>query len=1329
MTIKKILPFTLLMVMTALTHQVEAASEDAPTKGAYVTDEQRFFIEGQSVTEVIETANTLVCYISNMRPDAFISDGAYQAKVYEERCVTTGADASAEQASASATSSQSSTTASSGSGAAEIDTESAIISTVVVEPVAVNPTDPFKPQAMIGKGWVDNKAESADEFDARVYLEVEITKGRSDEAPNGEFEMLWSIHSQGIPSWFAELFAQGGPNGEEEDEGFADFSNLNLGQGLLQVSGSELKFKEYGYEFEGNVALDYLDSDNDGILDDVSGVYGQPVRFCMDCTEENFQQPDFQPTERNFASFYQFNINKAANQVCTALGEVYENCYEPDQNATCAVAFEERDLANADNPDYNAFEMVKVPVDRAEFEALAEQNPWEPVQLEETCYSTKSSDAQRNVFRYGVYDADGARAKTALGNSRNAFPMFADVEILVDDPDNEGENITVEERIFGYADYWGVYIDPRGQRLVEAGVTEFTPEVFGDQVESETAEFFTVAETEVRVEKRSKSFIALNDLDKLKLAMYVQDAYWSAEYKALLGFDVFAAGAFEEYEGYFDSTGQKFVFDKGIKFFPNYEVTELETQIEFTPADWISKMKKIEDYGWIDENGQPVVFTDVRPLGVWSNDTRQWYDISPAALKDPTLAAPVGEPPEFFDPFDQSRGGITTESTEFISPADLPQDLVCMQDCLTPEKVQATFLYAYCAQNGSEDPENCSGYTPSETGSAPAPFADGGTFLSEDATVTRVFEDEDAKNLVSTFYMSNPDNVLKRDGFKLATGNAQVVDYVYIPVNEDQGVREAVTLPKTMAIAKNRKEGGRLDLFVQGSLDEGNLNRFIANTGGQAPLVTFDLESAPAVGESGTTTVGISILRIVEGEDGEPSTISAEVPVLWEGTTAGFQLSIPKDAAFTLGYRKDETSISASGINPRNRILGYTGGVATNRGRPGLTLKLLSLFNGNTWDRVGLQSPTFFEPDSFYFVEVDFGDGFTFAELSDDPDQVLTQVSLGFTTHVDEFGSFTETFSKGQYWDGIRASSLIRYKPNSSGFDVGSVPLSKGAVINQYVQGVDDPWNAFGNATYTRPDGWVDNLSYGLRTGQLVKEDDLAKLECNSDNDGVYEDHPVFTGSEESETRYCSQKLYETIGLTTYMISLDLQPSYALLDASGEAVTIAAPRTMYYEVPDEDAFGRDGGKRLSLEFAGHGELRGVPGFVYDTVTGEDKGEYVNEWKDTYRYLSRFTIPDGSTITDLSGTEYFVKALDGEEWLKALDASESVSGEYTLTFSDLLADEALTVLGEPGAPDYIGEPPTCEDPTNAQTCALLNNGQPAVVHGELVVGADPTPLID
>ena len=1324
MTIKKILPFTLLMAMTALTQQVQAASEDAPTQGAYVTDEQRFYVEGQSVTEVIETANSLVCYISNMRPDALISDGAYQAKVYEERCVTTGADATAEQASASATSSQSSTTASSGSGAAEIDTETALISTVVVEPIALNPEDPFKPQPMRAIGWVDDKAASADEFDTRIYLEADITAGQSANSPNGEFEMRWSIHSQGVPDWFADLFAQADEEGDEA-ESLPDFGSLNLGQGLLQVSGSELKFKEYGYDFEGNVALDYLDSDNDGTLDDVSGVYGQPVSFCLDCSEENFQQPDFQPTFRSFASFYQFNISKEKKQVCTSLGEVYENCYDPNQNTTCAAAFEERDLANADNPDYNAFEMIKVPVDRAEFEALAEQNPWEPVQLEETCYSTKSSDAQRNVFRYGVYDADGDRAKTALGNARNAFPMFADVERTVDDPDNEGETLTVEERIFGYADYWGVFIDPRGQRLVETD-TQFTPEVFGDQEASQTAEFFTVAETEVRVEKRTKSFRALNDLDKLKLALYVQDAYWSAEYKALLGIDVFSEAAYQEYEGYFDATDQKFVFEKGVRFNPYYESVDLETPITFTPAQWISKMKKVEDYGWVDENGVAIIYTDVRPMGVWSNDTRQWYDISPAALKDPTLSAPVGEAPEFYDPFDASRGGITTETTEFISPADIPTDLVCLQDCLTPEKVQATFVYAYCGTpDGQNDLENCGGYVPSDSGSAPAPFADGGPFLAEDSTVVRIFEDENAANLLDTFYLSNPENELGREGFKLATGNAQVVDHVYVAANEAQGQAEAVTVENRVSIAKGGKDDGRLRLEVQDSLDEVNLNRLIAGEGGKAPIVTFDLQSAPAIGDSGTTTVELSIDRFA-GETNKR--LSATVPVDWEGTTSGFQLTVAAGAAVTLGYESDGTSVSASGVNPRKLVLGYTGGVATNRGRPGLTLKLLSLFNGDTWERVGLQSPSFFESDAGYNVSVSFGDGFTFAELGDDAEQAVSAIDLFFYTRSGSNAVFTERFEKGQWWDGIRASSVVRYKPNNSGFDVGGQPLSKGAVINQYIKSVEDPWNAFGTATYARPDGWVESLNYGLRTGQLVSETDLPKLECNNNN-GVYEDHPAFTGDDESETRYCTQKLYETIGLTTYSVSLDLQPSYALLDASGEPVNIAAPRTMYYEVPDSEAFGRDGGKRLSLEFAGHGELRGVPGFVYDTATGEDKGEFVNEWQDSYRYLSRFTIPDGSTVTDLNGTTYFVKALDGEEWLKALDASESQPGEYTLTFSDLLADEALTVLGEAGSPDYIGEPPTCVDPDNVQTCALLNKGQPAVVHGELVVGADPTPLID
>ena len=50
------------------------------------------------------------------------------------------------------------------------------------------------------------------------------------------------------------------------------------------------------------------------------------------------------------------------------------------------------------------------------------------------------------------------------------------------------------------------------------------------------------------------------------------------------------------------------------------------------------------------------------------------------------------------------------------------------------------------------------------------------------------------------------------------------------------------------------------------------------------------------------------------------------------------------------------------------------------------------------------------------------------------------------------------------------------------------------------------------------------------------------------------------------------------------------------------------------------------------------------------------GEYVQEWKDNYRWVQRFQIPDGSILTDSEGTEFLVKALRGEEWLAKKDSA-------------------------------------------------------------------------
>ena len=87
-------------------------------------------------------------------------------------------------------------------------------------------------------------------------------------------------------------------------------------------------------------------------------------------------------------------------------------------------------------------------------------------------------------------------------------------------------------------------------------------------------------------------------------------------------------------------------------------------------------------------------------------------------------------------------------------------------------------------------------------------------------------------------------------------------------------------------------------------------------------------------------------------------------------------------------------------------------------------------------------------------------------------------------------------------------------------------------------------------------------------------------------------------------------------------------------------------------------------------------LNGVPGSVIDISTGEDKGEYVQEWNENYRWVQRFIIPDGSVLTQNTSTDtYLVKALAGQEWLGKKDSAiGSLSALLTSkTKSDLLSN--------------------------------------------------------
>ena len=275
-------------------------------------------------------------------------------------------------------------------------------------------------------------------------------------------------------------------------------------------------------------------------------------------------------------------------------------------------------------------------------------------------------------------------------------------------------------------------------------------------------------------------------------------------------------------------------------------------------------------------------------------------------------------------------------------------------------------------------------------------------------------------------------------------------------------------------------------------------------------------------------------------------------------------------------------------------------------------------------------------------------------------------------------------WTRGEWRDGILADDVYVYTADAGvfkdasneevkiGVDWGiAYPADKivGAGFNQI-----DPYNT-----------WKRETQWGINTGTLVDDSTLAKLECDHTvNDGVKtynESHPEYTSSNGKidKTRYCAGKLWSSKEITTsYSVRLETYKQYEIKNTDGSNLAFAEPKTLYFTAPDTDKFGDERGKKFRLELNGD-YLGGIPGSVIDISTGEDKGEYVEEWNDNYRWVQRFIIPDGSVLTQNTSTDtYLVKALAGQEWLGKKDSAiGSLSALLTSkSKGDLLSNKDL-----------------------------------------------------
>jgi hypothetical protein len=315
------------------------------------------------------------------------------------------------------------------------------------------------------------------------------------------------------------------------------------------------------------------------------------------------------------------------------------------------------------------------------------------------------------------------------------------------------------------------------------------------------------------------------------------------------------------------------------------------------------------------------------------------------------------------------------------------------------------------------------------------------------------------------------------------------------------------------------------------------------------------------------------------------------------------------------------------------------------------------------------------------------------------------------------------TFREGEWVDGMLASEMTSYAiTNDMIYENGS-PLATGIadqLKTQMAAGtIRDPFSFFQGARFMNARGEAREMSWGLNSGPLVLASKVSELECSKNNAGEYDGitPPWWSTSQKAETRYCVDKMWSNKTLTTYNIMMEVAPAFEIYDEAGSKVTFDPPKMLYFQVPDTEAYGNDRGKDLRLEYGGFGDLHGIPGYVLDINTGESLGQYFDgQWKDNYRYLSRFIIPPGSEVTDKStSTKYKVKALNGEEFLSlAADAKGTVT--YTATSADLVSDDLMIDVGPNGGDNYIGVKPTDD--------LLINGGKPSVIHGEILFDATP-----
>ena len=201
-----------------------------------------------------------------------------------------------------------------------------------------------------------------------------------------------------------------------------------------------------------------------------------------------------------------------------------------------------------------------------------------------------------------------------------------------------------------------------------------------------------------------------------------------------------------------------------------------------------------------------------------------------------------------------------------------------------------------------------------------------------------------------------------------------------------------------------------------------------------------------------------------------------------------------------------------------------------------------------------------------------------------------------------------------------------------------------------------------------------DNSQYGIWTGAMFEltNENRTALACDWDS-----------------TKTCNWQAWDKLSVFyTWETGTDSWNKLTALKSGDTFLTFDPPLSVEYT--------HTTGAKYYIEYNGFGDLHGIPGKCVDMDTGlnTDCMDSSDETK-FIRWVPEFSIADGTAVIDaVSGSFYYIKALEKEERMRSVDTS-NCSNVLTLT-SYTLPDATLYVapnIGtEPtvtGAPAIIG----------------------------------------